>query len=137
MISIYIKGSGALFINNAVHLKPSILGGGQENGMISGTEAMPAICAFAGAVSDIFVFALAPLRKLGYNIILFFVCQAFFHFIYVLFMTPFRASHRLQYILLCPAHFRRLISLSASIYYPMFASPVDSCLAFRIYNPAI
>lgn len=48
-----IKGSGALFVNNSVRILPSIVGGGQENGLISGTEAMPAICAFAEAVNDI------------------------------------------------------------------------------------
>lgn len=48
-----LKGSGALFVNNSVRLSPVILGGGQENGLISGTEAMPAICAFSEAVKDI------------------------------------------------------------------------------------
>lgn len=48
-----IKGAGALYVNNKIRLLPSIVGGGQENGMLSGTEAMPAICAFAEAVSDI------------------------------------------------------------------------------------
>lgn len=48
-----IKGAGALFVSNSVRIAPSIVGGGQENGLVSGTEAMPAICAFAEAVSDI------------------------------------------------------------------------------------
>lgn len=48
-----VKGAGALYINNKIRLLPSIAGGGQENGMLSGTEAMPAICAFAEAVGDI------------------------------------------------------------------------------------
>lgn len=48
-----IKGAGALFVNNSIRILPSIAGGGQENGLISGTEAMPAICAFAEAVNDI------------------------------------------------------------------------------------
>ncbi|MCH5190960.1 MAG: cysteine desulfurase [Oscillospiraceae bacterium] len=48
-----IKGAGALFVDRNVRLLPSILGGGQENGLISGTEPMPAICAFAAAVNDI------------------------------------------------------------------------------------
>ena len=48
-----IKGSGALFISNNVRISPYILGGGQENGMISGTESTPLICAFAEAVNDI------------------------------------------------------------------------------------
>lgn len=48
-----IKGAGALYVSNKIRLLPSIAGGGQENGLISGTEAMPAICAFAAAVNDI------------------------------------------------------------------------------------
>ena len=48
-----IKGAGALFVNNKIRILPSIVGGGQESGLISGTEAMPAICAFAEAVNDI------------------------------------------------------------------------------------
>ncbi len=48
-----IKGAGALFMNNSIRILPSIVGGGQENGLVSGTEAMPAICAFAEAVNDI------------------------------------------------------------------------------------
>ena len=48
-----IKGAGALYVNNSIRILPSIVGGGQESGLISGTEAMPAICAFAEAVNDI------------------------------------------------------------------------------------
>ena len=48
-----IKGAGALFVSNSVRVLPSIVGGGQESGLISGTEAMPAICAFAEAINDI------------------------------------------------------------------------------------
>ena len=48
-----LKGAGALFVNSSSRLLPSIVGGGQENGLISGTEPMPAICAFAAAVKDI------------------------------------------------------------------------------------
>ena len=48
-----IKGAGALFVNSSSRLLPSIVGGGQESGLISGTEAMPAICGFAAAVKDI------------------------------------------------------------------------------------
>lgn len=48
-----IKGAGALFVNNSIRVLPHIVGGGQENGMISGTEALPAICAFGEAVNDI------------------------------------------------------------------------------------
>ncbi len=48
-----IKGAGALYVNNSIRLLPYVLGGGQENGIVSGTEALPAICAFAEAVNDI------------------------------------------------------------------------------------
>ncbi len=48
-----IKGAGALFVNNSARVLPYVLGGGQENGMVSGTEAMPNICAFGEAVKDI------------------------------------------------------------------------------------
>lgn len=48
-----IKGAGALFVSNSARISPHIIGGGQENGLISGTEAIPAICAFAEAVTDI------------------------------------------------------------------------------------
>lgn len=48
-----VKGAGALFVSNSVRISPYILGGGQENGMVSGTESNPMICAFSEAVSDI------------------------------------------------------------------------------------
>ena len=48
-----IKGAGALYVNNSIRILPSIAGGGQESGLISGTEAIPAICAFSEAVNDI------------------------------------------------------------------------------------
>ncbi len=48
-----IKGAGALFVNSSIRIAPAIAGGGQENGLVSGTEAMPAICAFGAAVNDI------------------------------------------------------------------------------------
>ncbi len=43
------KGVGALYIRKGVQIKPHILGGGQENGMFSGTEPMPAIAGFGAA----------------------------------------------------------------------------------------
>lgn len=43
------KGAGLLYIKNGVRIKPYILGGGQENGMFSGTEPMPAIAGFGAA----------------------------------------------------------------------------------------
>ncbi len=47
------KGVGALYIGkNAKNIKPVIFGGGQENGLFSGTEALPAIAGFAAAVNS-------------------------------------------------------------------------------------
>ena len=43
------KGAGALFIRSGVKIKPLLLGGGQEKGMRSGTEALPAIAGFGTA----------------------------------------------------------------------------------------
>lgn len=43
------KGIGALYIRQGIKLKPYILGGGQENGLRSGTEPLPQIAAFGRA----------------------------------------------------------------------------------------
>ena len=43
------KGIGALYIRSGVHIQPYIMGGGQENGLRSGTEALPQIAAFGAA----------------------------------------------------------------------------------------
>ncbi|HBI64326.1 MAG TPA: cysteine desulfurase [Clostridiales bacterium] len=43
------KGIGALYIRKGVHIAPLIVGGGQERGMRSGTEALPNIAAFGEA----------------------------------------------------------------------------------------
>lgn len=48
-----LKGSGALYVSKNVKIKPAIVGGGQESGLVSGTEAMPSICAFGEAVKNI------------------------------------------------------------------------------------
>lgn len=48
-----IKGAGALYVSNSIRILPHIVGGGQEGGLISGTEPIPAICAFGEAVNDI------------------------------------------------------------------------------------
>ncbi len=45
-----IKGAGALFVKKGLRLPAYILGGGQEKGLRSGTEAVPAIAAFGSAV---------------------------------------------------------------------------------------
>lgn len=47
-----LKGVGALYIGKGVHIKPYVLGGGQEEGICSGTQGMPAIAAFGAAVED-------------------------------------------------------------------------------------
>ena len=44
------KGVGALYIRRGVHIKNLICGGGQENGMFSGTENVPGIAGFGAAV---------------------------------------------------------------------------------------
>ena len=43
------KGIGALYIKNGVKLRPMLTGGGQENGLRSGTEATAQIAGFAAA----------------------------------------------------------------------------------------
>ena len=47
-----LKGIGALFIRKGVHLRPIILGAGQETGLRAGTENTPGIAAFAAAVNE-------------------------------------------------------------------------------------
>lgn len=44
------KGVGALYVRRGVRLVPRIYGGGQERGLRSGTEAVPAIAAFGEAI---------------------------------------------------------------------------------------
>ena len=45
------KGMGGLMIRKGVHVKPIVYGGGQENGLRSGTQNTPAIAGFGLAVS--------------------------------------------------------------------------------------
>ncbi len=47
------KGAGALFVRKGVSIVSPVSGGGQEKGLRSGTEAMPAICGFAAAAEEI------------------------------------------------------------------------------------
>ncbi len=49
------KGIGALYIAEPNKFKPFINGGGQEMGLRSGTENIPAICAFKKAIEDLTV----------------------------------------------------------------------------------
>lgn len=47
------KGAGALYIRKGVKIQPHVVGGGQEKGIFSGTEALPAIVGFASAVKSL------------------------------------------------------------------------------------
>lgn len=47
------KGIGALYINKDILIEPLLLGGGQENGIRSGTENVPAIVGMGKAVENI------------------------------------------------------------------------------------
>lgn len=47
------KGAGALYIRKGVKILPHVVGGGQEKGIYSGTEAMPAIIGFGAAVKSL------------------------------------------------------------------------------------
>ena len=47
-----LKGAGALWHKKEVRIRPMILGGGQEKGLRSGTEAMPALAAFGAACEE-------------------------------------------------------------------------------------
>ncbi len=44
------KGVGALYVSHNAKLKPLTLGGGQENGLRSGTENVPGVIGFAAAI---------------------------------------------------------------------------------------
>lgn len=48
------KGSGFLYIKDRTKLKPILLGGGQQRGMRSGTENVPAIAGLGVAVEEIY-----------------------------------------------------------------------------------
>lgn len=47
------KGIGALFVKKGITLPPLLLGGGQEKGMRSGTESVPLIMGFFGALEEL------------------------------------------------------------------------------------
>lgn len=49
------KGIGALYIAEPNKFKPFIIGGGQEMNLRSGTENIPAICAFKQAIKDLII----------------------------------------------------------------------------------
>lgn len=48
------KGVGFLYINEKVKIKPTIFGGGQQNGFRSGTENVPGIAGIGQAVKEIY-----------------------------------------------------------------------------------
>ena len=48
------KGSGFLYIKDRTKIKPILLGGGQQRGMRSGTENVPAIAGLGAAVEEIY-----------------------------------------------------------------------------------
>ena len=48
-----VKGAGALFVRDGVHLAPHVFGGGQEKNVRPGTEPLPAIAAFYGAAEEV------------------------------------------------------------------------------------
>ncbi len=57
------KGAGALYVRKGLQISPTVFGGGQEKGMRSGTEAMPAVCGFGAAVN-----ALGDIKKTYENV---------------------------------------------------------------------
>ncbi len=48
------RGAGFLYVRRGIRLAPVLHGGGQEGGLRSGTENLPAICGFAAAAEDAF-----------------------------------------------------------------------------------
>lgn len=48
------KGIGFLYVDEKVKIKPIVFGGGQQNGLRSGTEAVPAIAGMAKAIEMIY-----------------------------------------------------------------------------------
>ena len=60
-----LKGAGALYIRPGLHLPAWQLGGGQESGMRSGTEAMPAIAAFGAACAALRKSAAADMQGMA------------------------------------------------------------------------
>ncbi len=61
------KGAGALYVKQGVSLNPFLRGGGQERGLVSGTENLPAIMGFAaacGELSDIDITEVTELSSL-------------------------------------------------------------------------
>ena len=64
-----IKGVGALFVKNGVKIAPFVCGGGQENGLRSGTENVSGIAAF-GAACERFAAESAGIKELYDELVL-------------------------------------------------------------------
>ena len=58
------KGSGFLYVNEKVKIRPILFGGGQQDGMRSGTENVPAIAGLGVAVKEIYTGHLEKRAKL-------------------------------------------------------------------------
>lgn len=58
------KGIGFLYINEKIKMNPIIFGGGQQKGMRSGTENVPAIAAMALAIEKVYVNLEPEIEKL-------------------------------------------------------------------------
>lgn len=61
------KGVGALYISKNAKLQPIMFGGGQENGISPGTEPIPAIAGFKGAVLELNTYQNLYLKVLSLN----------------------------------------------------------------------
>ena len=59
-----VKGAGALYLRKGLSLPPFLYGGGQEGGLRSGTEALPAIAAFGAACAALQPTALADQARM-------------------------------------------------------------------------
>lgn len=59
------KGAGALYVRKGVRIVSPVVGGGQEGDICPGTQAMPAISGFCGAVQEIYCNFAENLEKIG------------------------------------------------------------------------
>lgn len=57
------KGSGFLYIDEKVKIRPLILGGGQQNGMRSGTDNVPGIAGLAKSAEIVYRHLTSRLRR--------------------------------------------------------------------------
>ena len=57
------KGVGLLYVKKGVGLKPFVYGGGQENGLFSGTQPLPAVAGFGAAIREADVSTHLPAAK--------------------------------------------------------------------------